>query len=137
MSDLNISGAESLVWYCDRCRKSCKVQPPTERIEATCCCMNPVPGLHPTQVTIPCAPKSRPMHAISDEEAQLRALAPKGTRVRVTVTFEGEVTDAWQWSGAGRHGLGFVVDTPDGQRHHVDPGRPGVHIEAACPTKEN
>ncbi|MEV5944679.1 hypothetical protein [Streptomyces sp. NPDC051994] len=118
-----------LVWYCGRCRKSCKVQPPTPE-QVACRCENPVPGLRPTRVTVLHAPKQRPMHALSDEEARLRALARKGTKVRVTVTFDGEIADAWQWSIAGRHGLDFIVATADGSRHPVDPQRPGVHIEA-------
>lgn len=118
-----------LFWYCRNCRKSCRVQPPTE--QPACRCKNPVPGLHPTQVTQVHAPKPRPLHALSDEEARLRALARKGTKVRVTVTYEGDVTDAWQWSSAGRRGLGFVVTTPDGAQHSVDPNLPGLHIEAA------
>lgn len=124
-----------LVWYCRHCNKSCKVQPPTE--QPACRCDNPVPGLRPTRVTVMHAPKPRPMHALTDEEGRLRALARKGTKVRVTVTYEGEITDAWQWSGAGRRGLGFVVDTPDGQRHPVDPQRAGVHIEAIPADEES
>lgn len=119
----------SLIWYCQQCRKSCKVQPPTE--EPACRCPTPVPSLRPTSVTVVHAPKRRPMHALDDEEGRLRALARKGTKVRVTITYEGEITDAWQWTGAERRGLGFVVDTPDGRRHSVDPGQAGVHIEAA------
>jgi hypothetical protein len=120
--------ATLLVWYCQSCRKSCKVQPPTE--DPACRCATPVPSLHPTEVTVMHAPKQRPMHALSDEEARLRALARKSTKVRVTVTFEGEITDAWQWSSAGRRGLDFIVTTPDGRQHPVDPQRKGVHIEA-------
>lgn len=118
-----------LVWYCRHCDKSCKVQPPDPE-QVACKCANPVPGLRPTKVTIMHAPKTRPLYALTDEEARLRALARKGTKVRVTVTFEGEVTDAWQWSSAGRRGLDLIVDTPDGRRHPVDPQRKGVHIEA-------
>lgn len=125
-----------LIWYCQQCRKSCKVQPPTPTEEPACRCKSPVPGLRPTQVTVMHQPKPRPMHALSDEEARLRALARKGTKVRVTVTFEGEMTDAWQWSSAGRRGLDFIVTTPDGQQHRVDPQRAGVHIEAADRTTE-
>jgi hypothetical protein len=115
-----------LVWYCQYCRKSCKVQPPTE--EPSCRCTTPVPGLRPTQVTVMHAPKQRPMHALSDEEARLRALARKGTKVRVT--FEGEITDAWQWSSAGNRGLGFIVTSPDGRSHTVNVQQPGLRIEA-------
>lgn len=125
-----------LVWYCRRCDKSCKVQPPDPE-QIACRCTNPVPGLRPTQVTVTHAPKPRPLHALSDEEARLRALGRKGTRVRVTVTFEGEIADAWQWSGAGRRGLDFIVATADGTRHPVDPQRPGVHIEAITAGEEN
>lgn len=119
------------IWYCRRCRKSCKVQPPTE--DPACQCTTPVPSLRPTQVAITHTPNPRPMHALDDEESRLRALARKGTKVRVTVTYEGEITDAWQWSSAGRRGLEFIVSTPDGQQHAVDPGRAGVHIEATTP----
>lgn len=116
-----------LVWYCRRCDKSCKVQPPDPE-QVACKCASPVPGLRPTKVTIMHAPKRRPMHALSDEEARLRALARKGTRVRVT--FEGEIADAWQWSSAGNRGLGFVVKSPDGRTHTVDAQQPGLRIEA-------
>lgn len=120
--------ATHLIWYCQSCRKSCKVQPPTE--EPACRCKHPIPGLHPTGVTIAPTPKLRRLHALDDEEARLRALARKGTKVRVTVTYEGEISDAWQWSSADRRGLEFIVTTPDGQQHPVDPQRAGVHIEA-------
>jgi len=118
------------VWYCQRCRAACKVEPP--EFEPGCKCDSPVPGLRPTLVTQMHEPKRRPMRALTDEEGRLRALARKGTKVRVTVTFEGEITDAWQWSSAGRHGLDFIVTTPDGQQHPVDPQRAGVHVEAAA-----
>lgn len=124
-----------LIWYCQHCRKSCKVQPPTE--DPACRCKTPVPSLRPTRVTVLHAPKTRPLHALSDEEASLRALARKGTKVRVTVTYEGEIADAWQWSSAGRRGLGFAVATTDGRRHSVDPHRPGVHIEAITDDEED
>ena len=114
-----------LVWYCRGCRKSCKVQPPTEA--PACRCKTPVPSLRPTQVTVMHAPKTRPMHALSDEEARLRALARKGTKVRVT--FEGEIADAWQWSSGVSRGLQFIVTTADGRRHPVDPQQPDVRIE--------
>ena len=123
-----LSETTYLVWYCSRCRGACKVQPPG--IDLACRCDSPVPSLRPTEVTQMHTPKPRPMHALSDEEGRLRALARKGTKVTVTVTFEGEIADAWQWSSAGRHGLDFVVATPDGERHAVDPQRAGVHIEA-------
>jgi len=116
-----------LVWYCGRCRKSCKVQPPDAE-QITCKCDNPVPGLRPTRVTVMHAPKPRPMHALSDEEGRLRVLGRKGTKVRVT--FEGEIADAWQWSCAGERGLQFIVTTADGRRHPVDPRLPGLRIEA-------
>lgn len=116
-----------LIWYCQHCRKSCKVQPPTE--DPACCCTTPVPSLRPTTVTVLHTPKQRPMHALSDEEGRLRALSRKGTRVRIT--FEGEISDAWQWSSAaGSRGLGFVVTSPDGRTHTVDVQQPGLHIEA-------
>lgn len=119
-----------LVWYCQRCRKSYKAQPAIDG--PTCQCKTPVPSLHPTEVTVVEAPKRRPMHALTDEEGRLRALARKGTKVRVTVTYEGEITDAWQWTSVdGARNVEFVVDTPDGKRHAVDPQRAGVRIEAA------
>ncbi|MEU6365712.1 hypothetical protein ABZ876_08145 [Streptomyces sp. NPDC046931] len=116
-----------LVWYCGRCRKSCKVQPPDPE-QVACKCDSPVPGLRPTRVTVMHAPKQRPMHALSDEEARLRALARKGTRVRVT--FEGEIADAWEWSNGISRGLDFVVTSPDGRRHTVNGKQPGLRIEA-------
>lgn len=122
-----------LVWYCQHCRKSCKVQPPTE--EPACRCTTPVPSLRPTQVTVMHAPKQRPMHGLSNEEARLRALARKGTKVRVT--FEGEITDAWQWSSAGNRGLGFVVKSPDGRSHTVDVQQLGLRIEAVPVDEES
>lgn len=119
-----------LIWYCRSCDKSCKVQPP-DPDQIACKCATPVPGMRPTEVTVMHAPKQRPIHALSDEEGRLRALARKGTKVRVTITYEGEIADAWQWSSADRRGLEFVVMTSDGRRHAVDPQRAGVRIEAA------
>lgn len=119
-----------LVWYCQSCRKSCKVQPPDSE-QVACKCANPVPGLRPTKVTVMHPPETRPLHALSDEEARLRALARKGTKVRVT--FEGEITDAWQWSSAGNRGLGFIVKSPDGRTHTVNVQQPGLHIERIEP----
>jgi hypothetical protein len=123
-----------LVWYCRRCDKSCKVQPPDPE-QVACKCDNPVPGLRPTRVTVMHAPKTRPMHALSDEEARLRTLARKGTRVRVT--FEGEITDAWQWTSAGRRGIDFIVTSPDGRRHTVNGTQPGLRIEAIPADEEH
>lgn len=122
-----------LVWYCRRCDKSCKVQPPAE--PPACRCANPVTGLHPTKVTVLDTPKPRPVHALSDEEARLRALARKGTRVRVT--FEGEIADAWQWSSADQRGIDFIVKSPDGSTHPVNGSQPGLHIEAITDDEEN
>lgn len=123
-----------LVWYCRRCDKSCKVQPPDPE-QIACKCDNPVPGLRPTRVTVMHAPKPRPVHVLTDEEARLRALARVGTRVRVT--FEGEIADALQWSSAGRRGLDFVVKSPDGRRHTVNGSQPGLRIEAVTADEEN
>jgi hypothetical protein len=116
-----------LVWYCRRCDKSCKVQPP-DPAQVACKCGNPVPGLRPTQVTIMHAPKPRPMHALTDEEARLRALGRKGTKVRIT--FEGEIADAWHWSNGISCGLDFIVTSPDGHRHTINGSQPGLRIEA-------
>lgn len=116
-----------LVWYCSRCRKSCKVQPPDPE-QVACRCKNPVPGLRPTRVTVLHTPKTRPMHALDDEEARLRALARKGTRVRVT--FDATITDAMQWSSAGQCGLEFTVTTANGRNFTINPQMSGLHIEA-------
>ncbi|MEW2187681.1 hypothetical protein AB0900_30820 [Streptomyces cellulosae] len=116
-----------LTWSCQACRKTYKVQPPDPE-QVGCKCDNPVPSLRPTQVTVTHAPKPRPMHALSDEEARLRALARKGTKVRVT--FEAEMADAWQWTSGTDRGFQFIVETADGRRHAVDPRLPGLHIEA-------
>lgn len=117
-----------LVWQCRACRKSCKVQPPNELHQPTCRCAKPVPSLRPTVETVIHAPKTRPLRALSDEEARLLALARKGTKVRVT--FEAEMTDAWRWSSAGRSGIDFIVTDPDGRRHTVNGSQPGLRIEA-------
>jgi hypothetical protein len=115
------------VWYCKRCDKACKIQPPT--IKPGCRCANPVPGLRPTLVTQMAQTKPRPVQALTEEEGRLRALARKGQRVRVT--FEAEITEAW--TSAGRDGIKriqFVVTTPDGRRHSVNPAKHGLQIEA-------
>lgn len=115
------------IWYCRRCRKSCKVHPPVEA--PACRCKRPIPGIHPTEVTAAPEPKQRRLHALSDEEARIRALARKGTRVRVT--FEATVVDAMQWTAGDRRGLDFDLATSDGRHLTVDPQLPGLHIEAA------
>ena len=116
-----------LIWYCSRCRKSCKVQPP-DPDQVACRCATPVPSLRPTQVTVLHTPKTRSLHALSDEEARIRALARKGTKVRVT--FDATIADAMQWSSAGQRGLEFTVTTADGRRFTIDPQMPGLRIEA-------
>lgn len=121
-----------LVWYCRSCRKSCKVQPPAE--DPACKCKTPVPSLRPTEVTVLNTPKTRPMHALSDEEARIRALARKGTKVRIT--FEAEVSEAWQWSSAGNRGIDFIVTDPDGRRHTVNGSQSGLRIERIKPGEE-
>lgn len=121
------------IWYCTRCRKSCKVQPPTEA--PACQCKNPVPGLHPTEVTVSDQPRRNPLHVLSDEEARIRALARKGTQVRVT--FDAEVTHAMQWSNGTDRGLEFDVITPDGRRYSINPQLAGLHIEAIPADEES
>ncbi|RPK56158.1 hypothetical protein EES43_24260 [Streptomyces sp. ADI96-02] len=121
-----------LVWYCQSCKKSCKTQP---RSETACKCTNPVRGMRPTRVTQVHQPKPRPLHALSDEEARLRNLARKKQRVRVT--YEAEVSEAWLSTGMdGVKHIHFVVTTPDGRRHIVNPELPGLHVEAAPPDAE-
>lgn len=121
-----------LVWYCQSCKKSCKTQP---RSKTACKCTNPVRGMRPTRVTQVHVPKPRPLHALSDEEARIRALARKGTRVRIT--FDATVTDATQWTAGDRRGLEFNLQTPDGRRYSIDPQLPGLHIEAAPADEES
>ncbi|MEU1433981.1 hypothetical protein ABZ438_07770 [Streptomyces sp. NPDC005786] len=123
-----------LVWYCRACKKSCKTQP---RTETACRCANPVRGMRPTQVTQVHAPKLRPLQALSDEEGRLRNLARKNQRVRVT--YEAEVSEAWLSSNStdGVKNIHFVVTTPDGRRHIVDPQLPGVHVEAIHTDEES
>jgi hypothetical protein len=121
-----------LYWYCQACRKSCKVQPPVE--EPACRCATPVPSLSPTEVTVLATPKTRPLRALSTEEARLLALARKGTKVRVT--FEAEIADAWRWSSAGRSGIDFIVTDPDGRRHTVNGSQSGLRIEAVSDESE-
>lgn len=116
------------VWYCKRCDKACKIQPP--EIEPGCRCENPVPGLRPTLVTQMHQPKPRPMQALTEEEGRLRGLARRGQRV--TVTYEAEVAEVW--TSPDRDGVKhvqFIVTTPDGRRHIVDPTVPGVCVNAA------
>ena len=121
-----------LVWYCQACKKSCKTQP---RTKTACRCTNPVRGMRPTRVTQTHEPKSRPLHALSDEEGRLRSLARK--KQRVQVTYEAEVSEAWLVTGAdGVKHIQFIVTTDDGSRHHVDPRLPGVRMEAIPSAEE-
>ncbi|MEV4440435.1 hypothetical protein AB0K09_15705 [Streptomyces sp. NPDC049577] len=127
---MNKPEAESTyqVWYCNRCDKACKIQPPT--IKPGCRCANPVPGVRPTLVTQMAQMKPRPVQALTEEEARLRSLARKDQRV--TVTYEAEVSKAWLRADAnGAKRIQFIVTTPDGRRHVVDPSLPGLHVEAA------
>lgn len=125
-----IEPAESTyhVWYCKRCDQACKIQPPT--IEPSCQCTSPVPSLRPTIVTQMHTPQPKRLQALTEEEGRLRGLARKGRRVRVT--FEAEVAEAWiSSSGSSGRRVQLIVTTPDGRRHIVDSGLPGLHIEAA------
>ncbi|WP_328903224.1 hypothetical protein OHR86_27885 [Streptomyces sp. NBC_00441] len=124
----------ALVWYCRRCRSACRVQP-SSALATACTCESPVPGLHPTEVALPDQTKPRTLHALSDEEARIRALARKGTRVRIT--FEATVADAIQWAAGERRGLEFDLRTADGRHFTVDPQLPGLHIEAAHADEES
>lgn len=123
-----------LVWYCRACKKSCKTQP---RTEIACRCANPVRGMRPTRVTQVHAPQPRPLQALTDEEGRLRNLARKNQRVRVT--YEAEVSEAWLSSNStdGIKHIHFVVTTPDGRRHIVDPQLPGMHVEAVHTDEES
>lgn len=120
-----------LVWICQQCRMACKVEP--EVVKPGCRCAQPVPKLRPTRETQMHAPKRRPMHALTDEEAQLRELILGRRRLRIT--FEAEIAQAWTVEGAaGAKEIQLIVTTPDGRRHAVDPNQPGVRIEAADST---
>ncbi|MFD3638268.1 hypothetical protein [Streptomyces griseus] len=123
-----------LVWYCRRCRNACKVQP-ANAMDITCTCKTPVPALHPTEVTVTPESTPRRLHALSDEEARIRALGRKGTRVRIT--FEATVTSATQWTAGERRGLEFDLRTSGGRRYSIDPQSPGLHIEAAPADEES
>lgn len=123
-----------LVWYCRRCRMACKVQP-ADAMDVACTCTTPVPGLHPTEVTVAPEPTLRRLHSLSDDEARIRALARKGTRVRIT--FDATVTDAVQWTAGDRRGLEFDLRSSDGRRYSIDPQLPGLHIEAAPADEES
>lgn len=117
-----------LVWICQQCRRACKVEP--QVFEPGCRCEKPVPKLRPTIETQMHAPKRRPMHALSDDEAQLRELILGRRRLRIT--FEADIAQAWTVDGMdGKRHIQLIVTTPDGRRHAVDPNQPGVHIEAA------
>lgn len=121
-----------LVWICQQCRMACKVQP--EVFKPECRCSKPVPKLRPTRETQMHAPKRRPMHALTDKEAQLRELILGRRRLRIT--FEADIAQAWTVEGMnGAKEIHLIVTTPDGRRHAVDPNQPGVRIEAAD-TKE-
>ncbi|MFJ3084659.1 hypothetical protein ACIPJG_33585 [Streptomyces halstedii] len=123
-----------LVWYCRRCHGACKVQP-ADAMHIVCTCKTPVPGLRPAEVTVAPQPTQRRLHALSDEEARIRALARKGTRVRIT--FEATVTNATQWTAGDRRGLEFDLRTSGGRRYSIDPQLPGLHIEAAPADEES
>jgi hypothetical protein len=122
-----------LVWNCRQCRKACKVQP--QVFKPGCRCEKPVMPLRPTRETQMHAPKRRPMHALSDEEARVRELIL--SRQPLRITFEAEVVKAWTVdSPNSSKQIQLIVRTPDGRRHAVDLSQPGVHIEAADQTEE-
>jgi hypothetical protein len=73
-------------------------------------------------------PQARRLKALTEEEGRLRALARKGTRVRVT--FEAEVVDAMLATSVSGQRLLLTVKMPDGEHHPIDPEQAGVHIEA-------
>ncbi len=87
--------------------------------------------LRPTRETQMHAPKSRPVQALSDEDARVRELIL--SRQRVRVTFEAEVVKAWTVDSPNSpRQLQLIVRTSDGRRHAVDLSLPGVRIEAAA-----
>lgn len=119
-----------LVWYCGTCKKPYKTKPPAPD-KLGCRCTKPVPGMRPTRITqVHRVNPPRRLHALTDEEARLRALARKGKQVRVT--YEAEVADVLVMTreDGSRH-VTFIVATADGRRHVADPDLPGLHIEAA------
>jgi hypothetical protein len=120
------SEASWRVWYCQACRRIARAVP---ELPVGCQCKRPVIPLQPTLVTEVQAPKVRPLQALTEEEGRLRALARRGTAVRVG--FDSKVVDAWLTSGTdGRKRVVLVVEAPDGSRIAVDSERDGVHIEA-------
>lgn len=123
-----MSGVTWQIWYCQACGKVARAIP---EMNVFCRCAQPVLPLKPTLVTETLAdgPKPRRLQALTDEEARLRALARKGTKVRVT--YEGEVAQAWLSDGEdGRRHLNLIVETPDGRRHAVDPDLAHLSVEA-------
>lgn len=122
------AATEQRIWYCRACRCAARVEPAAPDFPLDCRCAQPVIPLRPTRVSVYEAPPTRPLQALTDEEAQLRSLARPGTRVRVT--FEAEVALAWTApDGDGVKRVQFIVEGPDGRRHAVDPTLPGVRVE--------
>lgn len=116
------------VWYCRACRCAARVEPADPNFPLACRCRQPVLPLRPTRVSVYQAPPARHLQALTEEEARLRSLSRRGTRVRVT--YEGQIAEAWTATGMdGAKHPTFIVETSDGRRHAVNPELPGVHIE--------